>query len=236
MEQNILSDKKTISTEQSLEILIKELENQKDLFIHFENGIQNLFNFYLVLITASFGGVVIIAQVASSGSIVQAQYLIGNLLLLVTMIGVMYNGSLANRYAHMGRCAQALDDLRRKLLRMVDLPLPALYQPFIQGYAYEPDRLDKSFEAFYAVGTYHTYIAFINSLCFSGSIRILAGDFFSSWNIGIQLVLFIALTFILLILQVLYGRFRKRSMAERAGLAINTYRVRLPMNIDSSEE
>ena len=115
---------------QCLEILLKEFDTLKELYIQLENSSQNLFNFYLSLVIAMAGGAILLFQATSKIGTTSSLLVISALLYFMSAYGVFYSGTLSHKYAHMIRYSQALDDLRLYLLTLPCVHLPPAYLSF----------------------------------------------------------------------------------------------------------
>jgi hypothetical protein len=164
------TDGKKLS-ETALTFLYKEYDHLKDLYIQAEQTAQNIFNFYLTLITTITGGIVILLQIAENNALnsVQSLVTVSGMLLFAAMIGSVYLSSITGRYAHMARYAGGMDQIRHFLIDRLDVPLPPVYRAFtLQAKNRQPPgRLKSIMRAFYwllPTGTYMLFIAAFNSL------------------------------------------------------------------------
>jgi hypothetical protein len=153
--------------QRTMDILIKEYDALRDLYLHAESSAQNIFNFYLTLITTVGGGIVLLTQINTynqAETIQRLELMTSSLLLFAAIIGSVYLSSLTGRYAHMSRYAHGIDAVRRYLIQSLKKPLPAIYEDFL---ALKPGAT-KSVEALFSwiapTGTYQLFVAAVNSL------------------------------------------------------------------------
>lgn len=163
--------------ESALEFLYKEYDALRDLFTQAENSAQNIFNFYLTLVTTVVGAIVLIVQVtpADPASIARSQFTVSGLLVFATGIGAAYLSSLTGRYAHLARYAQGIDELRRHLIGHLKVPLPPIYTRFMAaGDSPAPAAAGRRLPAWlywlFPTGTYQLFVAVINSLSLAAGL------------------------------------------------------------------
>jgi len=164
-------------SEQAFEFLLKEYDSLRDLFTQTESSLQNLFNFYLTLVTTVVGAIVLILQLTPSNpiSLARSQFTLSGLLIFAAMIGSAYLSALTGRYAHLARYAQGIDEIRRHLINRLEVPTPPLYQAFLAS-AQSTDRQTQKRKTpawlywLFPVGTYQLFVAVINSLALSAGV------------------------------------------------------------------
>lgn len=168
---NLNRDAKDFS-EQSLAILMKEYDTLRELYTQAESNAQNIFNFYLTLVTTVIGGVVVISQFSSSNTFgtIKSQLLIMGIIFFAAIVGSIYSAALSARYANMTRYAYCMNEIRKILLKSVNVPLPSFYESFLKSRANLKTR--KGFWHTLNIwlaptGTYHFFISMINSACLS---------------------------------------------------------------------
>lgn len=168
--QNALKGEQDLLTAPSMEFLYKEYDILKDLYIQVEQATQNIFNFYLTLITTVTGAIVIILQLAEKNGInsVQSQITTGGLLWFAAAIGSVYLSSLTGRYAHMARYAQGMDEIRRFIIQHLHVPVPQIYQTFLsRGSKRKRNGIWRWIFWLFPTGTYQLFIGTFNSLSLS---------------------------------------------------------------------
>ncbi len=152
--------------------LIKEYEVLKDLYMGAENGTQSIFNFYLTFISFCSGGLLIISQ-AFSGRL-DIRNIATILLVVVTIVGIFYIGTMSERYANLSRYGNAIDEIRRFIIKEYDIDVPDIYKYLTKKSYKDLSTLNEFFPHslswainFYPTGTYQLFISFINSLSLS---------------------------------------------------------------------
>lgn len=145
------------------EFLTKELDLLCGLYAQAETGLQNMFNFYMALVTTISGAIVVLLQLmaASPDSQRQTQLGICGLLVLAALIGSIYLSSISGKYAHMARYASAIDELRRHLLSVWRVAPPPLYTPLLE--ARTPAPSGPSLWYLLPSGTYGFFLALVNT-------------------------------------------------------------------------
>lgn len=161
--------------EKALQILLKEYDALRDFYNQTEHGIQNLFNYYLTLMTAILGVLIVVFQFAPlNTAVVIAQRLsIGALLIFFAAIGSLYVSSLSTHSAHAVRYARGINAIRKKLIELYQVPVPPMYGKFMQEK--EPPTQGKSklsfiLALFIPVSTYQLFVATVSSLAWAGLI------------------------------------------------------------------
>lgn len=145
------------------EFLTKELDLLCALYAQAESGLQNMFNFYMALVTTVSGAIVVLLQLAAASPDGQrpAQLGICALLVLAALIGSIYLSSISGKYAHMARYASAIDELRRHLLAAWRVTPPPLYAPLLAARPSAPAR--PSLWYLLPTGTYGFFLALLNT-------------------------------------------------------------------------
>ncbi len=162
--------------ESSIRILLKENEMLQALFIHAENGMQSIFNFYLTLVTAIIGGVAIIWQsvVSNPAQAWWALFSISCLLVFIAISGSAYMSSLAIRYAHTIRYAQGINETRRFLINNSKIVVPPVYAKFLgEPTTSKSNGIVSILSFLIPVGNHQFFIAAVNSLAWAATIYIL---------------------------------------------------------------
>lgn len=162
--------------ESSINILLKENEMLQTLFIHAENGMQSIFNFYLTLVTATVGGIAIIWQsiVSNPTQTWWAMFSISCLLVFIAISGSAYMSSLAFRYAHTVRYAQGINEIRRFLIHHSNIVIPPVYTRLLgEPTTNKTGRIVSILSMIIPVGTHQFFIAVVNSLAWAAAGYIL---------------------------------------------------------------
>lgn len=152
-----------IMNEHQIEFLNQECGRMLELYTQAQESAQSVFNFYLSFVTAVLGAVLVILQVDPLGQAdAQSEWVLGAVLFFGVIVGSVYLSALSGRYGYAARYALAVDVIRRHLITKLDVPMPTLYQPFLDSEAsvHQP-------EAWYLwllpTGTYQMFIAVVNS-------------------------------------------------------------------------
>jgi hypothetical protein len=159
-------------TAESLQVLMKEYDTMKDLFSETQVSIQGIFNFYITLVTAVIGGIVLISQISSpeSSDKMRSQIIVCGLLILASIIGTIYLLAIVERYSRLIEYGQNLDALRLHLIQKLDVPMPLIYSKFLAQTKKQTLLLEKKSISwlvwFFPTGSYQLAIAFINSCAF----------------------------------------------------------------------
>ncbi len=111
--------------EATVQFLLSEYSVLKDLFADSASAGRSLFNFYLTLLSALIGGIVLLVQLGSSIQF-NAGIVVG-LLAFGSLLGVVYQAALVGIYADNTRYARAIDDLRLYLAERLPDATPPLY-------------------------------------------------------------------------------------------------------------
>ena len=198
-------------SEESFQIILSEYNTQKDLYLHSQESIQGIFNFYIALVSAVFGGLVFVLQFPSAYQF-RAVFIAFFVLLLFAIIGSFYLLSIAGRYANLIRYGKNLDELRLHLVEIFGTPMPSSYGKFLsKNYpvtsVFYTKKPLKWFAWLLPVGTYHFAMAFINSLCITLATSLtlfMAGT--TSIRVGNNLLVLFIEFFVLISIYNLYSR------------------------------
>lgn len=162
----------------SLSVLMKEYDALRDMYNQSVHNVQTMFNYYLTLMTAVFGGITFVAS--PSSGILLARSTIAFLLIFLAVIGTFYLSSLTNNHAHSVRYAKGVNALRRHIIATYGVSMPAAYDKFLNNVTeYEPTGLVFFLSLFVPVSTYQLFAATINSL---------------SWGFMVAMVYFSSIT------------------------------------------
>lgn len=167
--------RKNETEEKGLQILLKEYDALRDFYNQTEHGIQNLFNYYLTLMTAILGVLIVVIQFAplNTAVLIAQKLSIGALLIFFAAIGSLYVSSLSTHSAHAVRYARGINAIRKKLIELYQVPVPPMYGKFMQEK--EPPAKRKSnlsfiLALFIPVSTYQLFVATVSSLAWAGLI------------------------------------------------------------------
>lgn len=214
---------------QSLDILLKEYDALRELYSQAESSVQNIFNFYLTLVSAVGGAVIVIWQVArpDPDSVRTAQLITAGLLLFVAIVGSVYLSAITGRYAHMDRYARGIDQLRRFLLRHAGDSLPAAYQAFMARP--QPARRSGAAHAvgilmwFTPTGTYQLFVGAVNSLGLAAAVWL----FLSAAAITLQaparsILTCVVIALVSYVLYNIYSRYVKNRLVARLNVQVDS--------------
>lgn len=166
------SDKTHTINEQALQILMKEYDALRDMYAQVERNGQSMFNYYLTLMTAIFGGVAFIFQ--PSSGIVMQKTAGGLLLIFFAVIGSLYLSSLSTNFAHATRYARGINQLRRLLIEKFNVPVPSFYSKFMTEKHIDNQPLIINIASlFIPVNTFELFVATVNSISWAISISII---------------------------------------------------------------
>jgi hypothetical protein len=148
--------------DRTLAFLTQECDRLLNLYARAQDGAQNVFNFYLTFVTTVVGGLIFIGQ----ADLDDARLTAGGVLLFAAVVGSVYLSALSGRYAHAARYAQAVDAIRRHLLRDINAPLPGIYSVFLNDDDND-DGVGQRPLPWYIwlmpTGTYQMFIAIVNA-------------------------------------------------------------------------
>lgn len=162
-------------TKQSFEFLLQEYIVLKDLYSQSELAAQGLFNFYLTIISAIIGAIILVLQTGTTSTV----GIIAGLLIFSIIIGIFYQAGIINRYADQTRYAKAIRELRVYLVNhLPDTVAPLYVVPFrVKTTHAVPQSAIEIWEEkmwwLFPVGTHQLFIAFINSVCLSALLWLL---------------------------------------------------------------
>lgn len=158
--------------ENALQILMKEYDALRDMYAQAERNGQSMFNYYLTLMTAIFGGVALVFQ-PSSGILMQ-KTAGGLLLIFFAVIGSLYLSSLSTNFAHMTRYARGMNEIRRLLIERFSVPVPPFYSKFMSEKDIDSQpKIVNIFSLFIPVNTFELFVATVNSISWAIAISII---------------------------------------------------------------
>ena len=147
----------------SLSVLMKEYDSLRDMYNQSVHNGQTMFNYYLTLMTAVFGGITFVAS--PSSGVLFTRSTIAFLLIFLAVIGTFYLSSLTSNHAHSVRYAKGVNALRRHIIATYGVSMPAAYDKFLTQAADDKStRLVFFLSLFIPVSTYQLFAATINSL------------------------------------------------------------------------
>lgn len=203
----------------SLQILTKEYDSLRDMYNQAVQNGQTMFNYYLTLMTAVFGGITFVSQ--PSSGIFLLRTTIGLLLVFLALIGSLYLSSLSTNFAHATRYAKGANDLRKFIIARHDVVMPPVYTRFMGQSSDEEESKWLTFVSFLVpVHTYQLFTAIISSLAWASAIAL---TYYAS-NVSVQLFEIIVrggLAFIITyLIYSVYARYIYRLTISRSNIAI----------------
>lgn len=186
--------------------LTQEYDALVGLYIHYENGISSMFNFYLTLLSTVAGATIVLFQIGTPtvGSILPA---VGILILLALTLGIVVQEAILNKNVDLAYVTQAINLLKFEALKDdpdVQQYVDYLHNPFIRKNSSNPStklyaRLEDRFWFLKWVGSHQLFISLFNSLELSFLVVVLvvlvAPGAIAAWRIAIAcgIVLFLSL-------------------------------------------
>jgi hypothetical protein len=141
------------------------------LYIHHENGVSSIFNFYLTLLTTIAGATIVMLQLGES-SIASMLPAIGILIFLSITLGVVVQEAILSKNVDLAYVIQSINSLKFEALK--DNPeiqeyVDYLHNPFANKNSANLnkslyDRLENRFWFLNWVGSHQLFISFFNSL------------------------------------------------------------------------
>lgn len=147
----------------ALSVLMKEYDALRDMYNQSVQSGQTMFNYYLTLTTAVFGGITFVSQPDSGVYLVRST--VALLLVFLAILGTFYLSSLTTNHAHTTRYAQGINALRRFIVQTYKVEMPPEYARFLNETPQAPYSKWVLFLAlFVPVSTYQLFAAVLNSL------------------------------------------------------------------------
>ncbi len=208
----------------SLNLMLKEYDTLRELYTQAESSAQNIFNFYLTLVSTVLGAVVLLSQIAGigEGAGVRLQLMVSGLLVFAAAVGSVYLSSLVGRYAHMSRYASGVDAIRRYLIGRIAAPLPPIYESLMTA-PRAAGRASKGLMFLFPTGTYQFFIAAMNALLLAVAAFLvlraggITGALFGQAFISAVLIFVFSLT-----IYNVYAQLIVRRLTERLGIRVDT--------------
>jgi len=167
----VSKSKKVEMQERSLQILLKEYDALRDMYNQAMNSGQTMFNYYLTLMTAVFGGVALVSQ--PSSGVFMPRTFSSVLLIIFAVIGSFYLSSLSTNFAHAMRYARGVNELRRFIFERYDVSVPPIYAKFMAEKSEEKQsRIVFLISLLIPVNTHQLFTATVNSLSWAFVISI----------------------------------------------------------------
>lgn len=174
------------------------------LYIHYENGVSSIFNFYLTLLSTIAGATIVLFQLGDT-NVTSILPTIGILILLALALGVVVQEAILNKNVDLAYVTQAINLLKYEVLK--DSPeaqeyVDYLHNPFInKSLSIKTEslsgRLERRFWFLKWLGSHQLFISLFNSLELSLLVFVLvvylAPGFVSIFRIAIACMIVLAL-------------------------------------------
>jgi hypothetical protein len=180
--RNIAALDKSGCNESVLDFLNTEYSSLVNLYTHTEDSISNVFNFYLTLLSAIIGLVVVLIQLNNT-NITSALPSISVLLAFTSLIGIIMQDAIVNKNVEISRYVLALNLLKKHLLKSSEEAMTnVLYMSYYYAKispipirkTYWTDRIHQYFWWLFPLGTQQLFIAVINSFALTALTLIVA--------------------------------------------------------------
>lgn len=184
------------------------------LYMQEQKAVQNLFNFYIALVTLIIGMIIFILQTID---ILASRLVSSGLLIFVIMITAVYLTILSGKYAQISRYAYTVDELRRFLINQSNIPTPPHYESFIQTRIPSTRPTARWYHWLWATGMYQMLMGLINGFALVGVLLLissLAPVNVTSLTFGAVLIFFLA---------VMVTNIYSRWVLRRTGRSANLY-------------
>ncbi len=165
-----------------IDVIKTEYAQLHDLYIHTETMIFGVFNFYLTLLSAIVGAIVVLVQ-TNNANLTNALPSICGLLALSVLIGVIMQDSIVGKNIDLSIYMLAINRLKSRLFRQWPEELSNIY--FLNVWANalpnSPNRskridsvaaLNRRFRWFLPLGTHQLFIAVMDSLALAALVII----------------------------------------------------------------
>jgi hypothetical protein len=177
MRKTSSTTKPSLLTEKTISFLFVEYGVLKDMYSQSESTTQSLFNFYMTILSAVIGAVILILQV--SNTLFLSLGIIGGLLIFAIVIGIFYQWGIVDKYADLIHYANAINEIKAKIVTYLPEATSHIYEiPVIT--LTSPDTIKSAIERWEAkmwwlfpIEIHQLFIAFINSICLAALIWIL---------------------------------------------------------------
>lgn len=218
-----MSEIQPLLSDEKIQFLHQEMERMQSLYSQAQDNVQNVFNFYLTLVTTVIGAIVVLLQITptTTSDTVQTRLIFIGLLFFTGLVGTVYLSSLSGRYAHAARYARAIDEIRYYLIQNLNVPLPTLYNQFLQDHqTTAPAETISWWMWILPTGTYQMFIAIVNSLAFA----LMAGVFASLGDVNLGYISLVMAIIFVLVYNVynIYSRFVIRAFQKQLHVRIHT--------------
>ena len=164
-------EKKSSKSEDVRGFLKQEYNALISLYIHYENGVSSIFNFYLTLLSTITGATIVLFQLGDT-NITSILPTFGILILLALALGVVVQEAILNKNIDLAYVTQAINLLKYEALK--DNPeaqeyVDYLHNPFIKKHSFVKaeglsGHLERRLWFLKWVGSHQLFISLFNSL------------------------------------------------------------------------
>jgi len=217
--------------EETIGILKMEYASLLDLYIHTENATNGIFNFYLTLLSAVTGAIIVLFQVNSGNLLLSYPSIVG-LLVFAVLIGIITQDSIVNRNIDLSNFTLGLNLLKYRLFRDRESEKP--YISYIDNFFAEVspipprktnfiEKIHKKLWWIYPLGTHQLFIGIVNGLALTG-LMIIAVQIVSKSTVPVSNLTVggIVVFFVSFQVHCIYARIKHRLGIERFNTAANT--------------
>ncbi len=164
------------------DILKAEYTSLLGLYTHTEDALSSVFNFYLTLLSAIAGAMIVLVQV-NSANVAASLPSISALLAFAILIGVISQDSIVNKNIDLANYALGLNLLKYRLFRKWPEELAYVFylhnfwakvNPLQPKRIHTSDRIHKRLWWLFPLGTHQLFIGVINSLALASLVIIVA--------------------------------------------------------------
>jgi hypothetical protein len=191
---------------QASDFLREEYDALVSLYTHTENTLFSLFNFYLTLLSAITGGIIVLAQINNS-NIAAALPAFGFLLVFAVLLGIITQSAIINKNADLAHYALSLNLLKDYALRNAPDARRRVFYLHNMLTPVSPIELDTRFDRIQTriwwmlpLGTHQLFVSVVNSLALSVAtvilILIVAGPMVPPWQWFLGGVFMVVMSFI----------------------------------------
>jgi hypothetical protein len=216
--------------DKALDILKLEYSSLLNLYTHTEDSINGIFNFYLTLLSAITGAMIVLFQI--NGTNLLASYpSVAGLLIFVIMIGVIIQDSIVNKNVDLSNFTLGLNLIKYRLFQNHTEEMSYIFylynfwtnvSPTPPGKTDAVSRTHKTLWWLFPLGTHQLFIAIVNSFALAALtviiIQLLSGNILSAsrWITSGVIVFIVSFQ-----LNTSYARIKHRRGIERFTTASN---------------
>lgn len=216
--------------EETIGILKTEYAALLDLYIHTENAINGIFNFYLTLLSAVTGAIIVLFQV-NSGNLLLSYPSIAGLLVFAVLIGIITQDSIVSRNIDLSNFTLGLNLLKYRLFRNRESEKPYIF--YIDNFFAEVspipprntnfiEKIHKKLWWIYPLGTHQLFIGIVNGFALAG-LMIIGVQLLSNGAVPVSNLIVGGTVALVLSFQVhcIYARIKHKQGVERFNTAAN---------------